>query len=1354
MSKKDYFLGLDLGTSSVGWAVTDDRYKLQRFNKKDMWGTRLFEEAKTAEVRRVHRSSRRRYQRKRKRISILQELFAEEIYKVDPTFFVRLKESKFHLEDKIIEEEYTLFNDSTFSDKEYYDIYPTIYHLRKDLMESQDKKDIRLIYLALHHIIKNRGHFLFEGQDFSVDEAFDGIFSKLSDYLFDQFGFEIPRVKFVEIEKIIINKDLNLRDKSNLLADVCETKDKQFKDILSVMIGSKRKLSQLFNDPELDEAEKKDIDFRTAAFDDEHDMYEQVLNENIILLDYLKAVYDWMILSGILESHSYISDAKIDSYTQHGLDLVDLKYLIKKYKKDEYNNCFNSPNIKNNYASYVVSTLYKGRKKADTLCNQEEVNSYFNKIIKSLKVNSEDTVIFERIINRLDEKAALPKLRTADNSVIPYQVHKTELDIILKNASKHHPFLEKKDETGLSVIEKIQKTMTFRIPYYVGPLNAFHSKYNGGTGNAWIVKKRDEEILPWNFEEVVDEEASAERFIRRMTNKCTYVLGADVIPKDSLLYEKFEVLNELNNLKIDGKPITVELKIKIYNELFKTNKKVTQKKLRSYLKINGLDNADDVIISGIDGDFKSSLNSYHIFKEIIGDKLDFEPGKGMVEEIILWKCIFESGGKIVRKKINDKYKGELSKEQLRKINGKNFTGWGRLSKEFLCEVKGTSFETGEIFESIIDALEKTNDNLMQLLSSKYSFKEELEKMNDVEEEIGKISYENLMEDVYLSPSVKRTVWQAITICKEISKIRKSPPKRIFVEMTRSPDLVKERKDSRRNDLISLYKNCKEDVSQFIEELENYDDRNLRAKALYLYYTQKGRCMYSGEKIDLEMIINEKDNALMLYDIDHIYPRSLTKDDSLNNLVLVKKEINQKIKQDKYPIPNNIRKDMTGFWFSLKEQGFITANKFYRLIRKEPLTNEELAGFINRQLVETGQSTKAVAELLKRIYPDTEIIYTKSRVVSDFRHKFDLLKCRELNNFHHAHDAFLNIVAGNAYHTKFTANPYNYIKTNRDKGKERFYNLERFFNNKVERNGYVAWDVDYHLPFIKKTLQRPTVNVTRMPVEHKGELFDATLRRKTNVNTLLSPIKVSDERLHDFSKYGGYTNIYGAFFFLVEHLVKNKKKITLEQVHIQYSRVIKNNSDLEMYCTSILNLINPRIIEKKIKMNSKVLYNGFPLYLNGRSDKSILVSLAKEIELSENNAEIFRRVIKERLVIDSDNNLQKEVFTAEELLSLYDEYLYLLSEGPFSERPTNLFEKLKIRRSTFKKLNESEKCIVLFEIHNYFRNGCKSGVDLRLLGEGKSAGRTKINSNITKSELIIINDSVTGLYSNKKVLNRI
>lgn len=65
MAKQDYYLGLDLGTSSVGWAVTDEKYKLQRFNKKDMWGSRIFDEAQTASVRRVNRSSRRRNQRQK-----------------------------------------------------------------------------------------------------------------------------------------------------------------------------------------------------------------------------------------------------------------------------------------------------------------------------------------------------------------------------------------------------------------------------------------------------------------------------------------------------------------------------------------------------------------------------------------------------------------------------------------------------------------------------------------------------------------------------------------------------------------------------------------------------------------------------------------------------------------------------------------------------------------------------------------------------------------------------------------------------------------------------------------------------------------------------------------------------------------------------------------------------------------------------------------------------------------------------------------------------------------------------------------------------------------------------------------
>lgn len=96
----EYYVGLDIGTSSIGWAVTDTNYKLQKFNGKTMWGVRLFDEAQKAEERRIFRASRRRLQRRKQRIEWLQNVFKDLIGQVDPGFFQRMKESYFWLEDK------------------------------------------------------------------------------------------------------------------------------------------------------------------------------------------------------------------------------------------------------------------------------------------------------------------------------------------------------------------------------------------------------------------------------------------------------------------------------------------------------------------------------------------------------------------------------------------------------------------------------------------------------------------------------------------------------------------------------------------------------------------------------------------------------------------------------------------------------------------------------------------------------------------------------------------------------------------------------------------------------------------------------------------------------------------------------------------------------------------------------------------------------------------------------------------------------------------------------------------------------------------------------------------------------
>ena len=72
---KDYFIGLDIGTDSIGWAVTDVNYNLLKFKGKTLWGVRLFDCAKSAEERRTHRTSRRRIERQHQRITWLQEIF-------------------------------------------------------------------------------------------------------------------------------------------------------------------------------------------------------------------------------------------------------------------------------------------------------------------------------------------------------------------------------------------------------------------------------------------------------------------------------------------------------------------------------------------------------------------------------------------------------------------------------------------------------------------------------------------------------------------------------------------------------------------------------------------------------------------------------------------------------------------------------------------------------------------------------------------------------------------------------------------------------------------------------------------------------------------------------------------------------------------------------------------------------------------------------------------------------------------------------------------------------------------------------------------------------------------------------
>lgn len=823
--QEDYFIGLDVGTDSVGWAAADTHYNLLKCNQKALWGVRIFNEAQTAAERRTYRTARRRLERTRQRLDWLQEIFSEEIAKKDPAFFQRLQASKYDVEDKKIFSrrplgKNILFADGDYTDKDFYSDYPTIYHLRHALMSQSHPFDVRLVYLALHHILKHRGHFLFEnlGEEqinsdkehnsekkpaFISPEALKEGLERINQYLktyasalptdmADEKGYgeDIPEQLFkinqntLEIfAETLTDKTLSMSQKHKKLIDSLNIpkSETQLNNILKLMAGGTVKLNDLYG--EEIEIEPKSICLKND-WEENQAKFAEALGERMELILGVKQIYDYALLAEILGKEPYLSAAKIKLFEKHREDLKRLKRLIKEYDSAAlYNEIFRTAKDKlNNYPAY------SGHGSANYQCSYDDFRNYLKKSLSGLPTTEE----LNKILTELDNGEFLPKQVTKDNGIIPHQVHEYELKRILKNASGHLPFLNETDSSGLTRKEQIIRMFQFRIPYYVGPLS-------NNSPFSWAVRKGDK-IYPWNFKENVDLEKCAENFITRMTAKCSYT-GKDVLPKASLLYSRFTALNELNNLRINGEKPSVEIKQKIYNECLLQGK---GQNINSYLLAEGLIKKEDKL-SGINGNIKTSLASWRALSWLI----ERPNGKEAAEDIIRQITLFNQDKKLLGRYLSKNYSSMMNKEEFNRITNTKFDGWGRLSKEFLTQIYHVDKNTGECM-NIMDALWNTNDNLMELLSGRYSFKEALEEFRLNEWDKTCYTLKEYLDQSYASPSLRRAVRQSINIIGEIEQITKRPPKRIFIETTRE-ERDKKPTVSRKNALLELYKNCQEEA---------------------------------------------------------------------------------------------------------------------------------------------------------------------------------------------------------------------------------------------------------------------------------------------------------------------------------------------------------------------------------------------------------------------------------------------------------------------------------------------------------------------------------------------------------------
>lgn len=929
------YLGLNVGTNSIGYAVTDEQYNLLKFNGNDAWGSIVFDAASSNEDRRNHRLARRNLDRRQQRIVWLQEIFAKEISKVDDRFFIRLSESFRWRED--VQDQYVFFNDKEYTDVQYMKENPTIHHLICELMDNKAPHDVRLVYLACAWLIAHRGHFLNNLNVEKLDEIMDisSVYQNFINY-FTENGYKRP---WGEIDVSALAEALKRRSgvtaKTKELLKILLNGKKPEKSgteefpfsqdsIIRLLAGGQCKLKDVF-------CKEEYLDLGSISLDMDEDKFGEIsgsIGEDYDLLMALRGLYDWGVLADLLNGHSKtISAAKVQMYEQHKEDLRVLKYFMHKYLPGKYNEVFRKAKADN----YVAYTGHMDKETASQLkkkANVEDFSRYIQKLVRSINPEEKDQQTYQDMCERLELKCFLPKQRSTNNRVIPHQLYEYELIRILKNASLYLPFLNEV-RNGVSEIDKVVSIFRYKLPYYVGPLNEESSF-------AWISRKQGK-ITPWNFKDMVDEDTSENVFIRRMTNKCTYLPGEDVLPKDSLCYQKFMVLNELNNLKIDGRKVPVEVKQGIYHELFEKKKKVRRKDIEEYLISNNyLAKGSTELISGIDEQVHSCLSSYSAFRNLLSREILSEND---VEKIIERASYAEDKSR-VKKWLRKEYP-DLSQDDVRYITKIKIKEFGKLSRTFLTELKGCNKQDGEM-TTILRIMWETNDNLMEILSDKYTFREAVEAFTQEYYTGKKKSLKERLDEMRVSNSVRRPVYRTLAVVKDIEKAFGKPDK-IFVEMTRGgqTDQKRKRTKSRKQQILDLYDKCKDDVHDLMQQLESmgeYADSRLQSDRLYLYFMQFGKCAYSGAHIGFDQLMA----GSVEYDIDHIYPQSYVKDDSLNNKVLVLSDLNG-TKDNIYPVSPEIRGKMQGLWSWWNHVGAISDEKYKRLIRSAPFTDEEKNG---------------------------------------------------------------------------------------------------------------------------------------------------------------------------------------------------------------------------------------------------------------------------------------------------------------------------------------------------------------------------------------------------------------------------
>lgn len=815
------------------------------------------------------------------------------------------------------------------------------------------------------------------------------------------------------------------------------------------------------------------------------------------------------------------------------------------------------------------------------------------------------------------------------------QFNKKELVAIINNQKEYYPDLF----TDIN-IRHIEQIFSFKREYFIGPIDF---DKNNKSKFSWVVQKetalnKKQKIYPWNFYDVVDKKETQKNFIQRMLNHCTYLKGENdyCIPSSSISYQAFVCLQYVNKLRdSNNNLISVDAKQQLFKDLFLSNKTVTAKEIKEWMYQHKLGNTASIPTCNCNMSTYISFKNLNKYKE--HEFLRLEQIKE-IDEIVKLMMIFSD-----KETRNDILKNDyhFDDEDIKQIKGFNYKNWGRLSDRFLngIKIEYNDEESNEHreYNSLNNVLWFTNFNLNEILfNSKFNFHDEIEKYNENQNIDFKESDDDFLKNwmeknVCVSPIWTRSFVQTYKLIKEVNELLKEEGKEISyysVECTREnkPDKKGKETCSRYDRLLNIFKDKgfnKEardqgvNVSTLIKSLQDNKDSINNSDHFLLYFQQLGKDMYTLEPItDLDEIGTNK-----AYDIDHIYPQSILKDDSISNRVLTKSTINRDFKKNKFLSDPDcllkLPKEAFSFYKFLFDNSLISRTKYNRLTEKE-IHVDSLESFINRQKVATDQSTKAIIELLKfletnkycernnemsrdeaRKEAEKHIIYSKAGIVSDFRKRYQIYKSRIANNYHHAHDAYLNAVLGKTlkdyYDDKKIYLFGDELKKRIQKDKEYTINPDNILseNTREAKDHRIIWNGIKEIDLIKNNIQN-NFDIRETMYTYYGNTLigeETVEGKKGKGKETIKSLTPNGNRM-DLKKYGGYKQVSYPYFYLIE---KNNREAMICPVNSFYKddnkidEFIEDNFFTEKEIMKSKGSNKPLFTKKlKLKINTVIL----------------------------------------------------------------------------------------------------------------------------------------------------------------------